>query len=105
MIQLTSDNFDSFITENNFVLIDFYAEWCRPCNVLAQTLAEVENQYNGQVAFAKVDIETMSDVVQQYNIGAIPTMLVFKDGEVASRMVGLRTAEQILSNIEEVENG
>lgn len=105
MIQLTAETFDNYMADNNLVLVDFYADWCRPCGMLAQTLDEVEGRYKGQAKFVKVDIEVMHDVTQRYNIGAIPTMILFRDGEVASRIVGMRTAEQILDILEEVENG
>jgi thioredoxin 1 len=105
MLQLTAETFDNYLADNNLVLVDFYADWCRPCTILAQALNEAEERYTGQAKFVKVDIEVMHDVTQRHNVAAIPTMILFKDGEIASRIVGMRTAEQILAILEEVENG
>lgn len=72
------------------VLVDFWAEWCGPCKMLAPVLDELAGEYAGKARIAKVNIDDHQDLAAQYDIRSIPTLLLFKDGKVASQSVGLK---------------
>jgi len=71
------------------VLVDFWAEWCGPCKMLVPVLEELAGEYEGRIRFGKVDVEQNQQLAGQYNIMQIPTLLLFKGGEVVAQMVGL----------------
>ena len=77
------------------VLVDFYATWCGPCVRMAPIFREVAAQYQGKVAFVKLDIDRVGSVAQRYGIRSIPTLIVFKGGEEVRRVVGLQSAAQL----------
>ena len=96
---MASDNVKEF-TDQNFeqevlksaepVLVDFWAEWCMPCRMLAPTIEKLANDYVGKVKVGKIDTDSNRDVSIKYSISAIPTVILFKGGEVAQKFVGLR---------------
>ncbi len=70
------------------VLVDFWAEWCGPCKMIAPFVEELAEEFDGEVSFAKVDVDTNPRTAMQYGIRSIPTLLVFKDGQVADQVIG-----------------
>lgn len=72
------------------VLVDFWAEWCMPCRMLAPTIDKIAKDYNGKVKVGKLDTDANRDVSMKYGISAIPTVLLFQDGQVKQKFVGLR---------------
>ncbi len=72
------------------VLVDFWAEWCGPCRMLTPIIDKIANEYAGKVKVGKVDTDVNRDISIKYNISAIPTVILFKDGQVAQKFVGLR---------------
>ena len=70
------------------VLVDFFAEWCGPCKAMAPALEELAQSMKGQLKVVKIDVDQNPNVAQKYNIRAMPTLLLFKDGEVAAQHVG-----------------
>jgi len=78
------------------VLVDFWAEWCQPCKMLAATIDEVADTYEGKAKIGKLDIDNNKEVAMKFNISAIPTVLIFKDGVVAKQFVGLTRKEDIV---------
>jgi thioredoxin 1 len=89
--EFTDQNFDTeVINSNQPVLVDFWAEWCMPCRMLAPTIEKLAEDYVGRVKIGKLDTDSNRDTSMNYGISAIPTVILFKDGQVAQKFVGLR---------------
>jgi thioredoxin 1 len=89
--EFTDQNFEAEVLKaNEPVLVDFWAEWCMPCRMLAPTIEKLAGDYNGKVKVGKLDTDSNRDVAMRYSISAIPTVILFKGGEVVQRFVGLR---------------
>ena len=94
-------NFESEVLNNSGVtVVDFYADWCGPCRKLSPILEEVEGELCERANFAKINTDENIDVAREYQVSGLPTLLVFKDGQVVERMVGLMPKSSILTNIE-----
>ncbi|TVR87327.1 MAG: thioredoxin [Spirochaetaceae bacterium] len=95
-VTLTTDNFESEVLQSPVpVLVDFWAEWCMPCKMVAPVLAEIAEEYNGKAKIGKINVDEQSDLAAQFNIVSIPTLLLFKDGEVIQQQVGAAPKEQL----------
>jgi thioredoxin 1 len=89
--QFTDANFEQEVLKSTVpVLVDFWAEWCQPCRRLAPTIEKLATDYNGRVIVGKLDTDSNHGVASKYAISAIPTVLLFKGGQVAQKFVGLR---------------
>ena len=89
--EFTDQNFEQEVLKSpEPVLVDFWAEWCMPCRLLAPTIEKLAKEYVGKVKVGKVDTDSNRDVSIKYGISAIPTVILFKDGQVAQKFVGLR---------------
>jgi len=82
----TSESFAQDIAEG-VVLVDFYADWCGPCQAIAPVIDELSTEYDGRAKLIKVDVDASPEISQQFSIMSIPTMLVFKDGEIVDKSV------------------
>ena len=99
---INKDNFLSEILENNkLVLVDFWAEWCGPCKQIGPTLEEISDEMINEVKIAKHNIDNEPNTPTKYGIRGIPTMLLFKDGELKATKVGATTKSNIVSWIKE----
>jgi thioredoxin 1 len=86
----TDENFQAeVVSSGSPVLVDFWAEWCQPCRLLAPTIDKIASEFTGKVKVGKVDIDTNQNVSIEYKISAIPTVLIFKDGKVHKKFVGM----------------
>jgi len=104
LIEITNDNFNKEILQSKIpVIIDFWAEWCGPCRALSATFEQLANQFEGQVKFVKVNVDEVSEVTSKYKIMSIPTMLIFKNGEVVETLIGLRPASAIADLLNKVK--
>ena len=83
------------------VLVDYWAEWCGPCKMIAPILTEIAAEKAGQVTIAKLNVDEHGDIAQRYGVMSIPTLLVFKDGNLVKTMVGAKGKGQLLSELEE----
>lgn len=83
------------------VLVDFWADWCGPCKMLAPILKEVSNEISDKVKVCKINVEDNRQIANTYGIMSIPTLILFKDGEEYKRINGLRSKEYILAEMEE----
>src|SRR5436190_3371368 len=89
--EFTDQNFDEEVLKSSEpVLVDFWAEWCMPCRMLAPTIEKIAKDYVGKVKVGKVDTDANRDISIKYGISAIPTVILFKDVQVAQKFVGLR---------------
>jgi thioredoxin 1 len=90
VLEFTDNNFKSEVMESDQpVLVDFWATWCGPCKMIAPTIEELASDYQGKARIGKVDIDQNQEVAMQHGIQAIPTILIFKNGEVVQRFQGV----------------
>jgi thioredoxin 1 len=102
-IELTADNFDSEVLQSDTpVLVDFWAEWCAPCRMVAPTIEELAITYAGTVKVGKLDVDSHSEVAARYSVRGIPTLLLFSNGEVQDQLVGASSKDNLVRMIEKV---
>ena len=98
ILTLTDKNFQQQ-TKNRLVLVDFWAEWCAPCRMMAPILNEVAAELDGKAFVGKVDVQQYQDLSTKFKIRGIPTLILFKDGKEVNRFVGVKTKEFLLKEI------
>jgi len=87
VMELTSQNFNQEISNNDLLLVDFWAEWCGPCKSMHPIFTRMAKKYK-QVRFARVNVDNAQDIAMKYGVQSIPTFIMFKNGEIANQMVG-----------------
>ncbi len=103
VLTFTSANFkQEVISSTTPVLVDFWAEWCGPCKMLAPTIDELAVEYAGKVKFGKVNIDNDQDLAVQFNIQSIPTVLLFKGGQIAGQIVGMGPKKKFKDAIDKI---
>ena len=100
-IELNDQNFDELVLKSSQpVVVDFWAEWCGPCKMLAPVLDELATDYDGKAVVGKVNVDNSSTISSKYNIMNIPTILFFKDGEVVDKHVGVAGKDVLSEKID-----
>ena len=100
-ITFTDDNFDSeVLTSDVPVLVDFWAEWCGPCKMIAPSIEELANEYDGKAKVGKMDVDSNQNTSMKYGIRSIPALLIFKGGEVVEQIIGAVPKGQIQSKLD-----
>lgn len=92
--ELTNNKFNDFIKEG-VVLIDFSADWCMPCLMMAPIVGELSEKFEGKIKFGKVDVGENQEIAQKFNVSSIPNFVLFKDGEVVEQFVGSMSSEEL----------
>ena len=99
---LSTTTFDEVIgSAETPVVVDFWAEWCGPCKMIAPILEELATEQAGTITVAKLNVDENPDLAMRYNVMSIPTLLVFKDGEIAKRLVGAKPKSALLQELSE----
>ncbi len=98
--EVTDSNFDELIQSNNIVVVDFWAEWCGPCRMIAPILEDLGKFFGDQVVIGKLNVDDNPDSPEKYLIRNIPTILLFKDGKLADKVVGALPKPALQAKIE-----
>jgi len=106
VLQVTDENFEAEVMKADMpVLVDFWAEWCMPCKMLAPVVDELATDYAGRVKMCSLDTDEARESAMRFDISAIPTLMVFKDGEVVKKFVGLQKKIDLADALDEVLGG
>lgn len=99
-INITDDSFeDDVLNADKPVLVDFWAEWCGPCRMIAPSVKEIASEHGEKLTVAKLDIDENPVIAGRYSVMSIPTLMVFKNGEVVARMTGVRPKDAIMAQV------
>ncbi len=99
-LKLDSNNFEKeVINSEQPVLVDFYADWCGPCKMMAPIVEEIANELEGKAKVGKINVDENQDLAMKYNIMSIPTIVIFKNGEETKRFVGVRDKQELIETL------
>ena len=102
ILTLTDGAFDETINGSDTpVLVDFWAEWCGPCKMIAPVLEEIAREQSGKITIGKLNVDDNPDTARRFDVMSIPTLLVFKDGQQVKRLVGAKGKGQLLQDLAE----
>ena len=99
-IKSTQEFEQEVLNSSNPVFVDFWAEWCGPCRAVSPAVEELSAEYEGKVNFVKVNVDENGSLAQKYNVFSIPTLAIFKDGQVVSQKIGAATKESFKTMID-----
>ncbi len=100
-LEFTDANFqDEVLNADQPVLVDFWAEWCGPCKMLGPVIDELAGEYEGKAKIGKIDIDNNRDAAVQYGIQSIPSIIIFKNGEVVNKFVGISPKDELAGAID-----
>jgi thioredoxin 1 len=103
VFEFTDDNFEAEVVQSDIpVLVDFWAEWCQPCLMIAPTIEELAGEYKDKVKVGKLDTDANREVAMKFDINAIPTIILYHGGEVVKKFVGLTAKDQFQAAMDEI---
>lgn len=103
IVHVSDKNFKEEVLKATLpVLVDFFAEWCGPCKMVAPVVEDIAGEYKGKIKVAKVDVDTAGQTASHYGIMSVPTLMIFKDGKVISQSVGAMSKYELKSKLKEV---
>ncbi len=99
--KFTDENFEQEVLNSDLpVLVDFYADWCGPCKMIAPVIEELATEYQGKVKIGKINVDEEQNSSKKYKVMSIPTLIFFKDGEEVDKLVGMVSKEQLVEKLE-----
>ncbi len=102
LVELTDDTFDSQVVQHQgLVMVDFWATWCGPCQIIAPVVAQLAEEYEGRVKVGKVDVDTNQKISMEFNVRSIPSILFFKDGNHVDTVVGAVPKPYLVEKLEQ----
>lgn len=100
MLEVTDSTFETEVLQaNEPTLVDFWAEWCGPCKMVEPVVEEIAEEYDGKLQVARMDVDSNRNTPAQYGIQGIPTLILFKDGQEATRIIGFRPKNAVLEEL------
>lgn len=100
MINLTNENFEKeVINSKKTILVDFWASWCGPCQMIAPIVEEISNEMSGKIEIGKLNVDEQPEIVIKYDVMSIPTLILFKEGKMVDTIIGYHTKKEILEFI------
>ena len=100
VLEVTDANFEELVNAGKPMVLDFWAEWCGPCRMVSPIIDELATEYEGKVTIGKMDVDNNNDVVAQFGIRNIPTVLFFKDGKLVDKQVGAAQKSAFVAKID-----
>jgi len=101
VLQVQASDWRAIETSQKLVLVDFWAEWCAPCRMLAPTVEKLAEVYGNQVDFAKVNVGELPELANQYGVRSIPTLVLLRDGNVVEQLIGARPYQELARLLEQ----
>ncbi|HHX56215.1 MAG TPA: thioredoxin [Clostridiales bacterium] len=99
--KFTDENFEQEVLNSDLpVLVDFYADWCGPCKIIAPIIEELAAEYEGKVKIGKINVDEEQNSSKKYKVMSIPTLIFFKDGEQVDKLVGVLSKDQLVEKLE-----
>ncbi len=99
-LEVTDSTFDEILSSDKPVLVDFWAQWCGPCKMLSPIIDELATEYEGKAVIVKADIDTNGDMAAKFGVRNVPTVLIFKNGEVVAKQVGAAQKKVYVDHLE-----
>lgn len=101
--KFTSEDFEAEVLKSEIpVMVDFYADWCGPCKLMAPIVDALASEFEGKVKFGKMDVDECSDIAMEYGVMSIPTLIIFKGGKVVRKEVGIQTKKLLITDLNQV---